>query len=144
MKKISILERYILESIIQAPKGYNKIKFSTGLKDRVLRNALKSLQTKELVSLVSEVYMVNKANPVLVENQETEKEILLKTCINSSCSSKAFIVELSDRDEKLLSTMINNIENFLLESKKKSDEIKKKTVFFWGKQNYFKAIDSLH
>lgn len=144
MEKISILERYILESIIQRPEGYSKIKFSTGLKDRVLSNALKSLQSKELVSLVSEMYIVNKANPALIENQDTEKEILLKTCLNSSCSSKALIVELSDEDEKLLNTMVSNIESFLLKNKKKTNEIKEKTVFFWGKQNYFKAIDSLH
>lgn len=140
---ISPVERYILESLIPKANDYNGIKKETGLSDRHLKNALKSLKEKELLSFVSQVYMINKANPALVENKNIEKEILLKTCINSSCQTDALIFSLGAKDEKIFNNMLNSIKDFIRENQIKNEQVKNKKVFFWGQQKYYSAIKSL-
>lgn len=141
--QITTIERYLLESLMERSRELSSLRTETGLTDRVLINTLNSLFKKKLILKEKNSYLINKHNPLLSENKNTEKEVLVKTCINSSCHLNTSIYYIDPKEEKIFQSLLSNIENFLRDNKKKSTKMKDQMIFFWGKQNYLRAMTSL-
>lgn len=144
MKGLSSLERIILESICKKVLGYEEIQLQTGLNENVFYNVLQALIIRGLVSTDGIQYRISESlSPLIIEEingkeaKQAEYLELMEAVVGQE-SDRVFRfqkIAMDSRDEKIFVAMLSNLESFLADAHKKSQNsvpMKERKVVFWG------------
>ncbi|MDP7319302.1 MAG: hypothetical protein QF441_01775 [Bacteriovoracaceae bacterium] len=150
---LTIVERMILESLLNKQLKKEQIMTSTGLNQEIVNHSLSDLIIKSLVRKEDHYYRLNSLNSALkqeltnLNNVTTELTEIVHSCLNLKQKSQAEFkmrkVYLSPKDEKLFYGMLYNIESFLNGLNQTNNNLTEKTVFFWGSANYEKISNNI-
>lgn len=145
---LTILERMVLECLQKSEKSIGDIQNKTSIEINILSEVIKSLLSKNLINFKDAFYSLNRSlnQAILAElNDSTallcEVNEIINSCVRSKLdgqskeSFKLRKVNMSEREEKIYTGLLYNLEAFL-NSLTKSDEIKDQKVIFWGEGNY--------
>lgn len=134
---LTLIERYVLEAIQKKEIDIITLNLETGVDIRILQNVLKRLYEKKLIICNKNFYRIHLeqlkkySSEKKIEVLNIMKEIALN---NNSLSLKK--VYLTKQEQKRVQTMFEDIERYIESKKVTKKAVNKKTVFYWGKQNY--------
>lgn len=150
MNPLTILERHILELIVQEEKNFDEITASIKLSQHSSKSALEKLLAKGFISFDSskKTYFLNKnlSNQNLLElkNKElllSESSFITKSTIKAQLNQepnttfKLKKAYLNSSDEKVFKAMLINLESFLEQHRTNSKNTEQK-IIFWGETSY--------
>lgn len=152
--KITNIERYILECLGDNKYGINEINFHTQLDQKVVENCLYRLIAKGLIKLEKETYSINKDNlnkslEELNSPSNLYREIrplfngLLWNGVNKKQKTlfKLKKFSLKPTDEKILRSLIQNVEDFIKDNNQMNKEpFSNQKVFVCLMDQYLDAI----
>lgn len=150
MRKLTILDRMIIESISKSEKNITQIQIDTTLPLKICNKIIENLLTQNVILLSKNMYSLNSTMSAdLLSFLKDESELILQIkaliceCIQEKSDDISFYkVSMNESESKILGSMFYNLESFLKGLKKSKGPTKDETFVFWGKENYAKAIHS--
>jgi len=162
MQALLVVERIVIESIGRKNNCLNAIALDTNLESGLLKNILRHLLDKNLLSYKAGEYFFNMENKQLWSRQKnSDKNIkeeineLLSSHVNyyfaQGKSEKVSLslkkISLTSSEEKLLQAHLINLNSFVnnieMDQKKRTNANKtyRQTVLFWGHSQYSKLVE---
>jgi predicted transcriptional regulator len=150
MRKLTLVDRMVLESIHKSDKNIASIQIDTTLPIAIVNSVIENLLTQGLILINKNSYSVNdNMSEDLVSYLKNQRELFVQVkaliceCVHERNPEISFYkAYLAPDDEKILATLFYNIESFIKNLNKNKKPTKDETFIFWGKENYAKAIHS--
>ncbi len=152
MKSLLLVERIVLESLVQEDRSIIEISEDTGLDRILIQNILENFLLSSIVSIENSKYKINRLNfKKWVNNLNIKSEVkeilnsLVKDSFNTESDTilKMRKVWINEGDQKILNSLLSQVDSFLsqIESKEKLKKTKDKKVIMWGHSCYKDLTD---
>lgn len=160
-RNLLVMERYILESLNEGPKGFSQIHQETQLDYGLLNNILAELVMKNMLSFNKGLYEINMKEkeswlPAVNGKKALQSEVreLVSTFAHDhfdeaqSAQLRIQKVSLTAEEEKIFQSYLINLEKFIQDIKKqnrtqaKGTKVKDQKVIVWGQANYGNLVQS--
>ena len=145
---LTILERMVLETLQVRGKTLTEISKNTSVESALLNQITQSLLCKGLIKIEDKIYTVNKVLNQTIRNElndsvslMSEVNEIINSCLRnaiqneSKTSFKLKKVNMTEREEKIYTGLVYNLESFL-SSLNKTENVKEQKIVFWGEGNY--------
>ncbi len=159
MKGLVLLERVVLESISKNNNNVSLIARDVEIDSSIVLSVLARLTAKGLVTYIAGNYQIaqnqiawhaaNRIESVRDEIKELNDNIV-DTCFSEENSNiyKLQKILLSEKEEKILNSLLNNVESYITnlrndrkKDRKFHDVTSKQKVVFWGHTNYGQVLN---
>lgn len=149
-ESINIVERYIIESINNEKLFINQIAKKTKLELNYIYNILKSLIERKILASQDERYFLNpnleKEQLIQIQSKENkyyEISEILSACLRENLFNENPLINfkfkkvfLNEKEEKIFSGLLYNLEAFLNSIPKREQIISEQKIIFWGGGSY--------
>ncbi|EQC44755.1 hypothetical protein [Bacteriovorax sp. Seq25_V] len=158
MKGLVLLERVVLESISKNNNNVSMISRDIEIDPSIVLSVIARLTAKGLVTFIGGIYQIaqnqiawqaaNRIESVRDEIKELNDNIV-DTCFNSESANmyKLQKILLNEKEEKILNSLLNNVESYITnlrndrkKDKKFHDVTSKQKVIFWGHTSYGQVL----
>ena len=156
MKGLLLIERAVLESLMESGKSIKGLANDLGVRERYIKNIVRYFLGEELINYDGEVYSVDKTKKMkekmlnVNESKNIKKEImdsidLTKDSSVSNTQAKLVFskLHLDSFEEKILEVQVKNFLDFIKGVKMKERQnihkkmrLKEKRVLIFGTMNY--------
>lgn len=150
---LTSIERIVVESVSRGKNDLPKISLDTGLNLKVSHNVLQTLVIRSIISFGKDGYTLNPHCPVEVirflNSNEAIKvealELIEAMLLKEHTPTKLKKVFLSDKDKKVLSALLKNVDDFIgsLPKAPKDASTKNFEVVYWGHDTYENTISEI-
>lgn len=149
MYNITLLDRMVINSVSKKNKDIKSISNDTNLNSDIIKIVLEDLLVKNIFSLKSGEYSINKnlnSDQIKDINSKDSIDIEKIQIARSSLKNEGgFNLEkfaLTNKDKVIFEGMLKNIKMFIDNSKIKDALTKEENLFFWGQNNYSDIVNS--
>ncbi len=154
---LTTLERVVLESLNKSPKNIHQLVEDTGIKIKVIQNITQSLIAKEILEQQNTFFQITKIsqkmlkelikdkNSIKAEIQELIDYSLHLSLKENRGSFSLQKVSLSDKNEKIINSMFQEIKNYISQvtEKQQTSMTKKENIIFWGSNKYSDILEHI-
>ena len=153
-----VVERMVLEALVESDKELKEIACATGLNELLLANILSNLLIREIIIYQRGQYQLNLQKkeqwlPVINSPQCLKEEIreLFAALVNRYFSReqnpqinlRVKKIWMSKTEEKIFNAHLYNLEEFLKGvEKNRGENLAQKKVVIWGHSDYSEILDS--
>lgn len=152
---ITTIERYVLESIQKKNQSIFQIREDTQLDLKILKSVLLNLAKEKIITISNDLYFLNLDMDLAIKETLKNKESIIielsqiiKNNIKDSVLEqkdhcfKYKKVYLNNDEEKILNTLLYNVESFIHSLKKNKGQTSKEKIIFWGANTYHETVNS--
>lgn len=140
---LTLIERYIIEAINRETKDIIQLHKETSIEIQILKKVLSRLLDKDLICFKDDGYAIKLVNLKKYSgNKKIEITNIMKEISSNSNQVSIKKVYLNTKENLRLKSMFDDIEKYIESRSSHSESVKKKTILYWGQQNYGELINN--